>query len=107
MRRFCALVVCIPFLLSASLVAQSYFPLRPNDANAVYLEHGTFGVKADGIADDSDALQQAVNHVQETTYQGMVFLPEGRYKLTKTVYVWEGIRLIGYGAHRPVLVLTK
>ena len=92
---------------AASLAAESYFPLRPNDANAVYLEHGAFGVKADGVADDSDALQQAIDRVQETTYQGVVFIPEGRYRLTKTVYVWEGIRLIGFGTHRPVFVLAK
>ena len=60
----------------------------------------------DGIADDSDAIQRAVDRVQETTTQGVVFVPPGRYRLTKTVYVWPSIRIIGYGATRPVLVLA-
>jgi Pectate lyase superfamily protein/SMP-30/Gluconolactonase/LRE-like region len=94
-------------LLTSTAFAASYYPLRPNDLNAVYLEHGNFGVHADGIADDSDALQQAIDHVQETTYDGVVFIPEGRYRITKTIHVWEGIRLIGFGAHRPVFVLAK
>ena len=108
MRRFSLLAAAF-FLLpfAASVAAESYFPQRPKDVNAVYLEHGNFGVKGDGIADDSDALQQAIDRVQETTYDGVVFIPEGRYRLTKTVYVWEGIRLIGYGQQRPVFVLGR
>jgi sugar lactone lactonase YvrE len=108
MRCICAFAAITLLVASAiSLVAESYYPQRPNDQNAVYLEKGNFGVKADGVADDSDALQQAVNRVQETTYDGVVFIPEGRYRLGKTVYVWEGIRLIGFGEHRPVFVLGK
>jgi hypothetical protein len=34
-----------------------------------------------------------------------VFISEGRYLLRKTIHVWSGIRLVGYGAKRPVLVL--
>src|SRR5450755_2129669 len=85
--------------------ANSYYPLRPNDPLAVYLDQGKFGVHANGIGDDSDALQQAIDRVEETTHQGVVFIPDGRYRLGKTVYVWEGIRLIGYGERRPVFVL--
>jgi len=106
----CLCAFAFAFLFSASLtslVAESVYSVRPNDPNAIYLDKGNFGVKADGAADDSDALQQAINRVQETTYAGVVFIPEGRYRLGKTVYVWEGIRLIGYGAHRPVFVLGK
>ena len=44
--------------------------------------------------------------MQETVGQGIVFVPPGRYRLTKTVYVWPSIRLIGYGAKRPVFVLA-
>ena len=31
--------------------------------------------------------------------------PQGRYRLTRTINVWPAIRLIGYGAKRPVFVL--
>ena len=45
-------------------------------------------MNADGIADDSAGLQQAINKVQETTNQGILFIPAGRYRLTKTIYIW-------------------
>ena len=79
----------------------SYYPSRLNDPKAVYLTADNFPVKADGIADDSAGLQQAINKVQETTNQGILFIPAGRYRLTKTIYIWPGIRLIGFGAERP------
>ncbi len=82
--------------------AQSVYTERPDDPHAVYL-----AARGDGVADDSDALQRAIDRVQETTHQGIVFIPEGRYRLGKTVYVWSGIRLIGYGAKRPVFVLGR
>ncbi len=86
--------------------AQSVYPARPNDANAVYLTRQDFGARGDGVADDSDALQQAIDKAQETVHHGIVFVPEGRYRLTRTIHVWAGIRLIGYGASRPVMVLA-
>ena len=62
-------------------------------------------MKGDGIADDSSALQQAINTVQEKTNQGILFVPAGRYRLTKTIYIWPGIGLIGFGSVRPTFVL--
>lgn len=79
----------------------SYYTQRPDDPAAVYLE-----AKGDGAADDSDALQAAIDRVQQTRRQGIVYVPEGRYRITKTIYVWPSIRLIGYGAKRPVLLLA-
>jgi Pectate lyase superfamily protein/SMP-30/Gluconolactonase/LRE-like region len=92
-------------LCSSSLHAQSYFPQRPDDPRAVDFTKEVFGAHADGVGDDAEALQQAINRVQETTRIGVVLIPEGRYRLGKTVYVWQGIRLIGYGQKRPVFVL--
>ena len=89
----------------APLWGASYYTVRPDDPQAVLLTPANFPVKGDGVADDTEAIQQAVNKVQETTNQGIVLIPEGRYRLTGTVYVWPGIRLIGYGARRPVFVL--
>src|ERR1700679_852476 len=83
----------------------SVYTLRPDDRSAVYLTPAKFDVHGDGVADDSAALQKAIDQVQETTRQGIVFLPEGRYRISRTIYVWPGVRLIGYGAERPVIVL--
>src|SRR5271156_1509470 len=84
----------------------SYYPARLEDPKAVYLTADSFGVHGDGLADDSEALQKAINKVQETTNQGILFVPAGRYRLTKTIYIWPGIRLIGFGTARPTFVLT-
>lgn len=83
----------------------SVYTQRPEDAAAVYLTRANFDVRGDGVADDSAALQRAIDRVQETTRQGIVFVPEGRYRISRTIYVWPGVRLIGYGAQRPVIVL--
>jgi hypothetical protein len=84
----------------------SYYPARLDDPKAVYLTRENFRVKADGLSDDSAAIQQAIDRVRETTNQGIVFVPDGRYRLTKTIYIWPGIRLIGFGATRPTFVLA-
>jgi sugar lactone lactonase YvrE len=86
--------------------AASYYTVRMDDPKAVYLTADAFGARGDGVADDSDAIQKAIDKVQQTVNQGIVFVPEGRYRLTKTVTVWPSIRLIGYGAKRPVFVLA-
>ena len=80
---------------------------RPPDVEAVCLDSPDFHAAADGIADDTDALQAAINRVQERTTRGVVLIPSGRYRLTKTIHVWSGIRLIGFGPTRPVLVLGE
>jgi hypothetical protein len=104
MRRLSLIFV---FVATAALpmTAQSVFPMRPDDPHAVYLELGSFGAAADGKRDDTAAIQAAIDRVQETTEQGIVFVAEGRYRISRTIYLWSGIRLIGYGAHRPVFVL--
>jgi hypothetical protein len=92
---------------SGTVHAASFYPVRPDDPRAVDFTRQAFGAHADGIGDDSDALQRAIDRVQETTGAGVLLIPEGRYRLGKTVYVWQGIRLLGYGATRPVFVLAQ
>jgi sugar lactone lactonase YvrE len=92
---------------AATLYADSVYPRRPEDPQAICLTKDQFDVHADGIGDDAEALQEAINRVQETARIGVVFIPEGRYRLGKTVFVWQGIRLIGYGRTRPLFVLGK
>jgi sugar lactone lactonase YvrE len=86
--------------------AASVYPARLDDPAAVYLTADRFPVRGDGKADDSGAIQDAIDKVQETTGEGILFIPEGRYRVTRTIYVWPGVRLIGYGEKRPVFVLA-
>ncbi len=38
---------------------------------------------------------------------GIVLVPSGRYRVTGTLIVWRAVRVIGYGATRPVFVLPE
>ena len=91
-------------LCAAPALAQSYYTVRLEDPKAVYID--ATGAKGDGVADDTAAIQAAIDRVQATTGHGIVFVPEGRYRITRTLNVWPSIRLIGYGARRPALVLA-
>src|SRR3984885_14500504 len=104
-----SLIISLVVLLGAALPATgaSWYPNRLDDPAAVYLTPDKFPVQADGSADDSAALQQAIDKVQQSTGEGIVFIPSGRYRITRTIYVWPSVRVIGYGPTRPVLVLAK
>ena len=90
-------------LAAAPVWAGSYYTVRPDDPKAIYLTREAFPVRADGVADDSDAIQQAIDKAPPGG--GIVFVPEGRYRITKTIYIWPAVRLIGFGATRPVILL--
>jgi hypothetical protein len=105
MRHLIATFLFVFALASLQVNAQSVFPMRPDDPHAVYLERGAFGATADGQSDDTPAIQAAIDRVSETTGEGIVFVAEGRYRVSHTIHLWSGIRLIGYGAHRPAFVL--
>jgi sugar lactone lactonase YvrE len=87
-------------LVTAAAAAQSVYTQRPDDPQAVIVQF-TPG------QDATSAIQGAIDKVQAATPsgQGIVFLPQGRYRITHTLYVWPGIRVLGFGAHRPVLEL--
>ncbi len=85
----------------------SFYTLPLLDKKAVYLTKENFKVTPNEDGDDSDALQEAINKAQAQSRFGIVFIPEGEYQISRTIYVWSGIRLIGYGAKRPVFVLEE
>jgi sugar lactone lactonase YvrE len=85
----------------------SFYTSRPDDPAAIYLTPENFPVQGDGIGDDSSAMQQAIDKVASSTGAGVLFIPAGKYRLTKTIYVWPGVRLIGYGKTRPVFTLGE
>jgi hypothetical protein len=91
------LVVSTPALASTGSVLLA----APDDPLAVTVK----GV-GDGRADDTDALQRAIDAARDKTGHGLVFLPSGRYRLTRSILVPPGVRVFGVGSTRPVLVLA-
>jgi hypothetical protein len=104
MRRFLALTLLLCAAVPLHAQSPSYYTTRLEDPRAVYVD--ALGARGDGVADDTAALQAAIDRVQETARQGIVFVPPGRYRITSTLNVWPSIRLVGVGATRPVLVLA-
>jgi sugar lactone lactonase YvrE len=86
--------------------SSSFYPERLEDKAAVYLDESRFGAKGDGTSDDTDALQRAINAVADEHHEGILFIPSGHYRITHTLFVWPSIRLIGFGAQRPVISLA-
>jgi len=85
----------------------SVYTTKLNDKQAIYLTREEFPIKGDGIHDDTEMIQDAINTIQKKHRFGIVFIPEGKYCITKTIYVWKGIRLIGYGVNRPIFFLNE
>lgn len=97
-------------MLSMQLYAvelNSIYPMKPNDPEAFYFTPENYPIKADGKMDVSDALQAAINQVKKEKNFGILFIPEGKYKISKTIYIPTAIRLIGYGKNRPEFILAK
>jgi sugar lactone lactonase YvrE len=93
-------------VVHCSASAASVFTTRLDDPNAVYLTAPEFSVNGDGKTDDSAAIQAAIDKAATTPREGIVFVPSGRYRLTRTIYIWPGVRVFGYGATRPVFLLA-
>ncbi len=100
--RLRLLSVLLFVFFGSQAFAASVFRSRPDDSKAV----SVVGARADGVADDTAALQRAIDQAGNTASEGLVFVPSGRYRLTQTLYVGPGVRLIGFGETRPVFVLA-
>jgi hypothetical protein len=98
-------VFLVSLATSSPAFAASVFTIRPDDPAAVYVTPQDFGVRGDGTTDDSGGVQAAIDKAAGSFGGGIVFLPSGRYRLTRTIYVWRGVRVIGYGPIRPVFTL--
>lgn len=79
----------------------SVFATTPNDPRAILAK-----VRGDGVTDETTAIQAAIDAAAARPGGGIVLLPAGRHRLTRTIYIWPGVRLFGVGKTRPVLLLA-
>ena len=104
--KFLVLLLVAP-LFTPTCSAASTYRARLDDPAAVYLTAEEFHAHGDGKEDDSAAVQAAIDKQQASKGEGIVFIPPGRYRITRTIYLWPGVRVIGYGSQRPVFVLGE
>lgn len=93
--------------MKATASDHSVYTQKPNDAEAVFFTSENYDVVADGKTDVTEALQAAINKVKADKNFGILFIPEGKYRISKTIYVPKAIRIIGYGKNRPEIILGK
>ncbi|TLU99614.1 gluconolaconase [Dyadobacter luticola] len=86
--------------------SKSFYQTKLEDEDATYFTSENFKITNDGKTDVSDEFQRAINEVKTNFNFGIVFIPEGSYKISKTIYIPTAVRVIGYGKNRPVFVLA-
>ena len=86
---------------------ESVYTVKPDDPEAFYFTPENYAIRADGKMDVSDALQAAINQVKTERNFGILFIPAGKYRISRTIYIPAAIRLIGYGPSRPEFILGK
>ncbi|MEG3165498.1 glycosyl hydrolase family 28-related protein [Sphingomonas sp. PB2P19] len=91
-----ALLLPVP----AFAASTSVYRTAPSDPRAVTVK----GV-GDGRADDSAAIQQAIDAASAGGHGGVVFLPSGRYRISRTIFVRSAVRIFGVGPTRPEIAL--
>ncbi|MEU6074205.1 glycosyl hydrolase family 28-related protein [Micromonospora sp. NPDC047074] len=102
----------------------SVYRNMPTDPTAVVLGSERFPVHGDGVGDDTASVQAAIDEASRRGGEnwlgnivggarnvtvgdggGVVFVPQGRYRLSRQVDLHASVRLIGFGATRPEFVL--
>src|SRR5665811_95583 len=101
------ILLLILFFSPFDTMAQSVYTHVPDDQEALFFTSELFNIKANGKQDISDALQLAINKLKKERNFGILFIPEGKYLISKTIYVPKAIRIIGYGQNRPEFILDK
>ena len=105
-RSFFVCIGCMMYISLYAVHLESVYTQRPADPEAFYFTPENYGIRADGKTDVSEALQAAINQVKREKNFGILFIPEGKYLISKTIYIPAAIRLIGYGKNRPEFVLA-
>ena len=80
-------MACASAFAAKQPLSHSVYTLRPDDPEAIYFTPENYGFKADGKSDVTAALQQAINDVKTKYAFGILYLPEGEYRITKTITI--------------------
>ena len=107
MKNLFTLLLIVVNVQLFAINQESVFKIKPVDQEALYFTPENFSFRNDGKTDVSDALQNAINQLKKQKNFGILFIPEGRYIISKTIYIPNAIRLIGFGENRPEFILKE
>lgn len=100
----------IPFMYDEN----EYNVLVKNDGllNRTFINVIDYGAKGDGITDDTEAIQRAINENAPTETTGLflgcdIFFPNGVYVISNTIELPAFINLIGEGRGQTMLYMTN
>ncbi len=88
------------FLLAANSLRAQQVDAITQVSNLSYLNAKSFGARGDGSTDDTAALKRALASVAAAG-GGYLFLPRGAYEISSTIYIPNGVQLIGLGWGNP------
>ncbi|OON59229.1 gluconolaconase [Massilia sp. KIM] len=101
-RHALALAALMAVSAASSAASVSAYQSLPDDPKSIVVR----AAKGDGKADDTAAIQDAINRAANGGQGGIVFLPSGRYRLTRSILIPLAVRVYGVGPTRPVFVLA-
>ncbi|MBN1597550.1 MAG: SMP-30/gluconolactonase/LRE family protein [Bacteroidales bacterium] len=104
---FFVLIIVLNVVSANDNSGKSFYTRKLIDEEAVYFTSENFNISNDGKTDITSELQRAINELKQNKNFGIIFIPEGTYKISRTIYIPKAIRLIGYGENRPVFILDE
>lgn len=66
-----------------------------SDANTINVKN--FGATGDGVTDDTQAIQDAIDSISGGSYRGDVLVPRGKYLITDRIEIPYNVNLVGQG----------
>lgn len=84
---------------------ESIYQQKFDDPMGIFFTEEEFPELAETKEDVSGVLQGAIDRLIAEQCYGILYIPEGEYRIKDTVKIPPSVRLIGYGKKRPVFVL--
>lgn len=86
---------------------QSVYREKFQDEIGVFFDETFFPKLRAKPGDYSDSIQEAIDYLVKEWGYGILYIPEGEYPITKTIFIPPSVRLIGFGEKRPKFILPE
>ncbi|MEY8759786.1 glycosyl hydrolase family 28-related protein [Chryseobacterium tongliaoense] len=72
--------------------------------NATEINVKNFGAKGDGVSDDWDSFQKALDYAYKNKDVNQIFIPNGQYKISKTIIIYgSNLSIVGESKDKTIL----